>query len=563
MKRVVVLLLALAMIVNLVACGGASQKIAELGNSASETAGNLADAASDGFNAASGYVSDQYQAAKNTISNLSMPDFQKGYEMTAGFFGATIASLGGQAYVTSVANAIDDLQRNISNRVSSSSTTASNAGNLAEEWHAGTFNIDAAARGSKINASTPQSNGLGSHDIELSDGTNIGSKYYKTAEESAKQQAQNYLQRYNKYKRDASNPLSMDDWLKENKINITAEQDLYWSVYKDQVRVIPADQLDDAIAFLDKAAKSNAVKDPANRKYVSEADFETLKNLTDRVKAADGTESIPLTKADAEAIANAARDGEFDPKDFHITTAEVISGKYIAKQAVKSGATAALIEAAIVLGPEIYEIIRYGIETGELDEEQLKNAGIDGLSAAGDGFLKGSISNALVVMCKAGKLGAEYANPSPELVGALTVLVIDAIRYGVMMANGKMSTTDYIDTMAEEVFVSAGAMGTAALVGLLFPGATLAIMLGGFVGGLVVSSGYAVGKTYALAMIENTDVDMLVPVKESASTLKKLAETASTSVSDALSALKNFGKKTTDEITIKLYDATSLVKISA
>lgn len=144
-----------------------------------------------------------------------------------------------------------------------------------------------------------------------------------------------------------------------------------------------------------------------------------------------------------------------------------------------AGATAALIESAIVLGPEIYEIIRYGIETGELDEEQLKNAGIDGLSAAGDGFLKGSISNALVVMCKAGKLGAEYANPSPELIGALTVLVIDAIRYGVLMANGKMSTADYIDTMAEEVFVSAGAMGTAALVGLLFPGATLAIMLGG------------------------------------------------------------------------------------
>lgn len=325
--------------------------------------------------------------------------------------------------------------------------------------------------------------------------------------------------------------------------------------------MIPADQLKDAETFLKQAIAKDASKDPVNRKYVSDTDIEILKNLTDRIKASDGTKSVPLKKAEAEAIANAARDGEFDPKNYDITTVKVISGKYIAKQAVKSGATAALIQAALVLGPEIYEIIRYGIETGELDEEQLKNAGIDGLSAAGDGFLKGAISNALVVMCKAGKLGAEYANPSPELIGALTVLVIDAIRYGVLMANGKMSTADYIDTMAEEVFVSAGAMGTAALVGLLFPGATLAIMLGGFVGGLIVSAGYTTGKTYALAMIENSDVDLMVPVNESASTLKRLTETASTSVSDALSALKNFGKKTTDEITIKLYDATSLAKI--
>lgn len=176
MKRVIVLILALTMIINLTACGGTSQKIAELGNSASETAGNIADAASNGLGVASDYVSDQMQAAKDSISSISLPDFKKGYEMTAEFFGATVASLGGQAYVTSVANAIDDLQRNITTRVSSSATPASNAGNLAEEWHAGTFNIDAAARGSKISANTPQSNGLGSADVLLSDGTEASLK---------------------------------------------------------------------------------------------------------------------------------------------------------------------------------------------------------------------------------------------------------------------------------------------------------------------------------------------------------------------------------------------------
>ena len=558
MKRVLVLLLTLAMLFNLASCGGASERINEIKDSASEKANSVASAASDGFNTATDYVSDHYYAAKETISNISLPDFKKGYEMTAGFFGATIASLGGQAYVTNVANAIDELQRNITSRVSSAATTASNAGFVAEEWHAGTFNIDAAVKGLKTRAEAPSSNGLGSVDISVNDGTNASVKYYKTAEASANQQAKNYLQRYGEYKNSATNPMPIDEWLAKNGVDISADSDLYWSIYKGQARVIPADQLDDAVAFLKKAIAKESAKDAANRKYVSETDIETLSKLTDRIKAADGTESIPLTKADAEAIANAAKDGSFDPKEFHITTVERISGTDIAKQAVKSGATAAMIQAALALGPEIYEIIRYGIENGELDEEQLKKAGIDGLSAAGDGFLKGSISNALVVMCKAGKLGAEYANPSPELIGALTVLVIDAIRYGILMANGKMTTADYVDTMAEELFVSSGAMGTAALVGLLFPGATLAIMIGSFVGGLVVSSGYAAGKTYALAMIENSNVDLMVPVKASATALSGLKETVSIKASDALFALKNIGKKTADGITIKLYDFTSL-----
>lgn len=221
-------------------------------------------------------------------------------------------------------------------------------------------------------------------------------RYIKTASESAKAQAQNYIQRYHEYLSDTKveNPMTMDEWLADKGINLaTDDPELYWSIYKDQVRIIPKDQLDDAIACLERSVKSNAAKEGANRKFVSDADLETLEHLTDKLKSADGAESVPLTKADAEAIAKAAQEGDFTAAEFGITAGAAISGSYIAKQAMKSGATAGIIEAAIALGPEIYEIIKYGIENGELDEEQLKTAGVDGLSAAGDGFLKGSISN--------------------------------------------------------------------------------------------------------------------------------------------------------------------------
>ena len=283
--------------------------------------------------------------------------------------------------------------------------------------------------------------------------------------------------------------------------------------------------------------------------------------MTDRIKTSDGVESIPLSKEEAEAIAKAAKEGDFTASEFGITKASSIKSSYVARQAVKAGATSAIIEAALVLGPEIYEIIKYGIENGQLDEEELKTAGIDGLSAAGDGFLKGSISNALVVMCKAGKLGAEYANPSPELIGAMTVLVIDGIKYGIMLGNGKISTTEYIDTMAQEVLVSAGTLGTAALVGMLFPGATLAIMLGSFVGGLVISAGYTTGKTYALAWIENTGVDLLLPVDSASESLKGVKETIKMKASDAIKSLKSISSKTTKGITIKVYDLTLSIQL--
>ena len=555
MKRIISAVLAFAMLISLAGCASPESTVQNIKDKAGNVTENIAEAAKDGYHSVSEFADNQAEKAKDAVAALSLPDFQQGFEKVASFFGSTVATLGGQAYVNSVAQAISDLERNIAERVNTG-PIASNAGNLAEEWHAGTFNIDSIAKDIKNRASTEKSNKLGSPDVSLSDGTKASLKYYNTAELSAQQQAKNYIERYNEYVRGSENALSMDEWLSSNGINLAVDDpELYWSIYKDQVRIIPKDQINAALECLEKSVKSNAAKDGANRQYVADSDLETLKNLTDRIKSSDGAESVPLTKADAEAIAKAAQEGDFTAADFGITTGGAITGACIAKQAMKSGATAGIIEAAVVLGPEIYEIIKYGIENGEIDEEQLKTAGLDGLSAAGDGFLKGSISNALVVMCQAGKLGTEYASPSPELIGAVTVLVVDAIRYGIKTANGKMSLSEYIDVLAEEVIVSAGSLGSAALVGLIFPQATLAIMIGSFIGGLVVSAGYKVGKTYVLALVDFSDeIDLLVPIEAAADTVKNAAEMISIKVSDAVSELKNIGTKAAEDISISVYN---------
>ena len=105
--------------------------------------------------------------------------------------------------------------------------------------------------------------------------------------------------------------------------------------------------------------------------------------------------------------------------------------------------------------------------------------------------------------------------------------------------------------------MGAGSLGTSALVGLLFPQATLAIMIGGFVGGLIVSAGYTVGKTYALAMLDSAEVDLLVPIESTAESIKGAAAETSIKLSDAISSLKESGSQVVDNVTIKVYDFTS------
>ena len=350
LKKVVSYILILAMMLGcLSGCGSVSDTAKKAGQKVSDLGHEVAERASD-----SAYK------AKKAVSELSMPDFKKGFDTAAGFFGATVASLGGQIYVENVGLAISKLETDIANRVSISGSIASNAGNLAEEWHAGTYNIDAVAKGFKAKASTPKSNALGSADVAVGDDVKASLKYLKDANQSASEQAKNYIERYHEY----DGPMTMDEWLASNDINIAVDDpDLYWSIYKDQIRIIPSDQLDDAVKCLEKSIAKESAKSGANRQYVAQADIETLQNLTDRIKTSDGVESIPLSKEEAEAIAKAAKEGDFTASEFGITKASSIKSSYVARQAVKAGATSAIIEAALVLGPEIYEIIKYRVCT--------------------------------------------------------------------------------------------------------------------------------------------------------------------------------------------------------
>ena len=88
------------------------------------------------------------------------------------------------------------------------------------------------------------------------------------------------------------------------------------------------------------------------------------------------------------------------------------------------------------MAPEIYKAIDYLIKNGEIDVGQLKDTGLKIMSSSAEGFLKGSVSAALTIACKAGKLGSQLAKVDPNIIGVAVTIVVDTMKNGFDVARG-------------------------------------------------------------------------------------------------------------------------------
>ena len=115
---------------------------------------------------------------------------------------------------------------------------------------------------------------------------------------------------------------------------------------------------------------------------------EILEKLVDRIFDGQGTESVPLTKEEAEAVAELIKEGKFRPEDFGISLNDLVTVEYILNQALKAGYTAAAITLVLQLGPEIIKGIYLLIKNREIDIEQLKKTGKVAISASAEVFFE-------------------------------------------------------------------------------------------------------------------------------------------------------------------------------
>ncbi len=330
--------------------------------------------------------------------------------------------------------AIDELAKSINEHPHINLGVKQFKGYVAEEFHAGTFNLEAIKQGSEHRAFTLQDNGYGSVDIDTNFGKQYSLKYFNTAEKAENAQA-------------------------------LIDKNTGAPKYTGQERLIACDQLNDAR----KIAHQRAAKNILTRENVSAAHSETENHLVGTISDGEGVESHELSLKESEAIARDAKKDGFDPEKYNIYKEQLIEEVQISylDQALKAGLTAATITAITQLTPELFKAIDYLIKHGEIDINQVKKAGSKVISTSGESFLRGSIAYGVQMALQEGAFGEALISADPSVVGVVVTVIFGTIKNSIMVASGKMTAEQMGMQFVDTLVVSSAYLASAKIGGII------------------------------------------------------------------------------------------------
>lgn len=415
-----------------------------------------------------------------------MEGFSEGYAFFEKNIGAALGAFSGGEYVDEVNSEIEKLVNNLNGFEGFNTASSQLKGDVAEFWHAGTFNINAVLKGSTHRAEVDRSHDFASVDISTNFGKDYGSKYYSTGAASAKAQSTSYLQAFKEYQAKGGQQ-SYEEFLQERS---RSGADLNAAIYAEQYRLISKDQVEEATAWLKRKILEESVKRPEQvERYQN-----TLDMLSSKIEDGQGVESIELTKAEAEDMARIAKEGGITAKGLGLTTEELVNYQYILNQAFKAGLSAATVSLVLKVAPEIFKAVDYLIKNGEVDEKAFQKIGFAAVSGAGEGFIRGSVAAAITTACKSGLLGEVLKEVNPSVVGATTALVMSTMKNAFYVANGKMTNKELVNELVREMIVSScsliGGMISQAFIEIPVLGFMIGSFTGSMVGSFVYSCGY-------------------------------------------------------------------------
>lgn len=394
--------------------------------------------------------------------------FKRGWEYASQLAGADASARYGDLYVGSIEKEIKELEDNINRHNYRNLGAAQFKGYVAEEWSAGSFNVDAVASGSDLRAEAVHSTEKLSVDIRVGDkeqielGRKIGHGVGK----------------------EFSSKIDVDG--KKSAI----EQ----RPYTGMKRLVASDQLEDA---RDKA--------------LFDGDYDTYVNLTDKVEK-NGVKSIPAKKSDYEQMAEDGHEQRFKADKYGLTTNEAIKTEYIVKQALKAGCTVATITLLIQLTPVIISAIDYLIKYGEINLDEIHSKGIKAVSSGAESFLRGSITCSIQIACDKGLFGRSFMHIDPLLLAPVVSIAFETSKNAILVATGKMTPREMGDNFIDNVFVTTGFIAGCKLgakIGGAFGqilGVELPIvgyLLGSLIGA-AFAAGYNIGKRRLISFCVDT-----------------------------------------------------------
>lgn len=129
-----------------------------------------------------------------------MSSFVDGYEFFIKNAGAYVGADKTAGYVGDVEAEIEKLVKDLNAFSGFKTSSKILKGDIAEFWHADTFNIKAVVEGSDNRAWVDRSHDFASTDISTNFGDRYGLKFYSSPQSSASAQATSVFQRFNEYK---------------------------------------------------------------------------------------------------------------------------------------------------------------------------------------------------------------------------------------------------------------------------------------------------------------------------------------------------------------------------
>jgi hypothetical protein len=374
-----------------------------------------------------------------------MSKFQRDFRNAADNFGGGVAAGDADAYAKRVEAALEDVITEMGRLADNKKGLHYAKGDVAEAWHAGTFNVDAVRRGADSAAFAPRD--ASPVDVAVrSGGTTEAAqlKYYGSPTNTAKA---------------ISHPKYSDLGQK----------------------VVPSDQVDG----VREAAARLAAKNAEMRPEVADSYGHTRNTVDDRLRL-DGTKSRPLSEQEARDIVKDLRQkGDVDRERFGLTPQQVIQWEDVLREATTAAVRAAVLSAALKAAPHLIAIGRKALETGELNASDFSPLARELPITLLRSGIAGGLSATLVGAARMGALGTRLQSIDPTLVAAGVTLAISAFETSFLAARGEITWPVAAARISQDGLVLASAMGGAALGQALLPIPMLGAMIGNIAGAVV------------------------------------------------------------------------------
>jgi len=376
-----------------------------------------------------------------------MSNFKEIFNSTIQNIGGVEGTFEGKEFSNNVESSIDEALKLLNDEALTRNNVSVDylKGWLAEQWHSGTFNVNAKTKNKdNVWSNIPGDNRKADilfGDDKISKEAQL--KYYKNPEETAK-------------------AISHPD-------------------YTGMGKVVPSDQLND----VKTAALKEAYRNQNSRPEQSKNYKDTSTNAEDHIEV-DNVSSKPLSEPQAKEMAkDFKKEGKIDPDKYGLNSENFVEWSDVARQAGEAALNAAALSAAIAAAPHIYSIIKEYIDNGEIDPHKLIEHGIDILSTSSSTGLRAGVAAALTISMKTGLMGESLKHVSPMAIGLATTLAINAVGYSLKLHQGKISGNDMAYYCLRDTFILSSGMLGASIGQIIIPIPIIGALVGNLVGSTI------------------------------------------------------------------------------